>query len=164
MDDGRKEYLPHSSWCFMCGDENACGVGARFHVEGDAVRTSVRLPAHLNGYKGVAHGGVVAALLDESMGWAATVFGREHTMYVTGELTVKYMSPVPVDRDLEIESRLVRDAGRIAYAEGELRSRGHVCVKASGKFLPMSREESERVFSILKYDDCRKYRALLPGG
>ena len=164
MNDGRKEYLPHSSWCFLCGDENACGVRARFHVEGESVRTRVTLPVHLNGYKGVAHGGVVAALLDESMGWAATVFGREHPMYVTGELTVKYMSPVPVDGELEIESRLVRDAGRIAYAEGELRSGGRTCVKASGKFLPMSREESGRILACLKYDDCRKYRALLPGG
>lgn len=163
MDEERKEYLPHSSWCFLCGDENASGVQARFHVAGDAVRTRVRLPARFNGYRGVAHGGIAAALLDESMGWAATVFGKEHPMYVTGELTVKYLAPVPLEADIEIESRLVRDAGRMAIVEGELRSGGTVRVKAAGKFLPMSREDSDRVFSVLKYDHCRKYRTLRPG-
>lgn len=164
MDDSRKEYLPHSSWCFMCGDENACGVQARFYVEDGAVRARVALRPHFNGYRGVAHGGVLAAMLDESMGWAATVFGGAHTMYLTGELTVKFLAPVPLSGELEVASRLVRDAGRVAYAESELSSDGKVCARAAGKFLPMSREESARIFSSLKFDACRKYRTLVPEG
>ena len=71
-----KEYLPHSSGCFLCGDENRCGVRTRFLVEGDTVRARLRLPRHMNGYLNTAHGGVLAGLLDETMGWAATVSGR----------------------------------------------------------------------------------------
>lgn len=160
MENGGREYLPHSSGCFLCGDENACGVRTRFFVEGGAVRARVSLPRHLNGYRSVAHGGVVAALLDESMGWAATVFGRERPMYVTGEITVKYLAPVPVDEEIEIISRLVRDAGRIAYAEGELRARGRACARAAGKFFPMSREDTASVLAYLKFDGCRKYGTL----
>ena len=93
---------------------------ARFFVEGDAVRTQVVLPRHVNGYKDIVHGGVIAALLDESMGWAATVFGERHPMYLTGELTLKYLSPVPVGEEIEIVSRLEEDSGRIAYSTGEL--------------------------------------------
>ncbi len=155
-----REYLPHSSRCFICGDENGCGVRTRFFVEGDAVRTQVVLPRHVNGYKDVAHGGVIAALLDESMGWAATVFGERHAMYLTGELTVKYLSPVPVGEPIEIVSRLQEDSGRIAYSSGELVCGDRVCVRAKGKFLPMSREETGRVLSYLKFDLCRKYRSL----
>jgi uncharacterized protein (TIGR00369 family) len=162
MEGGGREYLPHSSGCFLCGDENACGVRTRFFVEGDAVYARVSLPRHLNGYRSVAHGGVVAALLDESMGWAATVFGRERPMYVTGEITVKYLFPVPVGEEVEVASRLVRDAGRIAYAEGELRARGRTCAKATGKFFPMSREDTAFVLTYLKFDSCRKYRTLFP--
>ena len=66
MDDAEREYLPHSSRCFVCGDENGCGVRTRFFVEGEAVRARVVLPRHVNGYRDVAHGGVIAALLDES--------------------------------------------------------------------------------------------------
>lgn len=161
MNGTDREFLPHSSGCFCCGDENACGVRARFFVEGDAVKADVVLPRHLNGYKNVAHGGVLAALLDESMGWAATVFGREHPMYVTGELTVKYLRPVPVGEEIRIESRLLEDAGRIAYSAGEARCGGKVCVKASGKFIPMSAEATADVIPYLKFADCRRYRTLL---
>lgn len=160
MSDGGKEYLPHSSGCFLCGDENPCGVRTRFYVEGDAVCSRIQLPRHVNGYKNVAHGGVLAALLDESMGWAATVFGGSHRMYLTGELTVKYLAPVPIGDPIEIRSRLVEDAGRIAYSEGELICGETVCVRARGKFLPMSREATAEVLPYLKFDGCRKYRDL----
>ncbi len=157
--DGR-EYLPHSGGCFLCGDENACGVRTRFFVEEDAIRSIVTLAPHLNGYRAVAHGGVLAALLDESMGWAATVFGKSGRMYVTGEITVKYLAPVPVDAEIEVTSRLARDAGRLAFCEGELSCGGRPCVRASGKFLPMGREETREVVSYLKFDGVRKYRNL----
>lgn len=163
LDVSEREYLPHSTGCFLCGDENECGVRLKFYVEGDSVRSKVTLPRHLNGYKMVAHGGVLAAILDESMGWTATVFGKRRRMYLTGELTVKYLAPVPVGREIEVRSRLVQDAGRIAYGEGELLSGGKVCVRATGKFLPMSREATAEVIPYLKFDRCAKYRGLFDG-
>ncbi|MBI5342836.1 MAG: PaaI family thioesterase [Deltaproteobacteria bacterium] len=163
MSATEKEYLPHSSGCFLCGDENDCGVRLKFFVEGDAVCARITLPRHVNGYKNVAHGGVLAALLDESMGWAATVFGGSQRMYLTGELTVKYLAPVPVGKEIVIRSRLVRDAGRIAFSEGELSCGGEVRVRANGKFLPMSREATAEVVPYLKFERCRKFRTLFQG-
>jgi len=97
------------------------------------------------------------------MGWAATVFGGTHRMYLTGELTVKYIAPVPVGEEIEVRSRMLEDAGRIAYSEGELISGGKVCVRARGKFLPMSREGTAEVIPYLKFDRCEKYRTLFEG-
>jgi acyl-coenzyme A thioesterase PaaI-like protein len=163
MNGEEKEYIPHSSGCFLCGDENPCGIRTRFFVEGGAVCSRITLPRHVNGYKNVAHGGVLAALLDESMGWAATVFGNSQRMYLTGELTVKYIAAVPVGEEIRIRSRLVEDAGRVAYGEGELTCKGKVCVRARGKFLPMSREATAEVIPYLKFGQCGKYRSLLHG-
>ncbi|NJD62455.1 MAG: PaaI family thioesterase [Deltaproteobacteria bacterium] len=163
MNGAKREYLPHSTGCFLCGDENACGVRLKFFVENDEVCSRITLPRHLNGYRDVAHGGVLAALLDESMGWAATVFGSTHRMYLTGELTVKYIAPVPVGEEIEVRSRMIEDAGRIAYSEGELLSGGRVCVRARGKFLPMSREATADVIPYLKFDRCGKYKTLFEG-
>jgi acyl-coenzyme A thioesterase PaaI-like protein len=154
------EYLPHSSGCFLCGDENPCGAQTRFFVKGDTVRTRLSLPRHLNGYKNIAHGGVLAGLLDETMGWAATIFGQSHLFYLTGELTLKYVIPVPVEEEIEIVGRLLKDAGRIAYCHGELLYRGKACLRAKGKFLPLGQEGTAEVFSYLKFDQCRKYRHL----
>lgn len=163
MSDGEREYLPHSSGCFLCGDENPAGIRTRFFVEGEEVRGRIVLPRHVNGYRDVAHGGVVAALLDETMGWAATVFGKEHPMYVTGEITVKYLAPVPVGEEIEVRSRLVEDAGRLAYAEGQLLHGGKVCARAKGKFVPMTREATAGVMPYLKFESCRRFRAIFDG-
>lgn len=160
MPDAGREYLPHSSGCFLCGEENRSGVRARFFVEGNEVQGRVVLPTHLNGYRNVAHGGVVSALLDETMGWAPTVFGRTRAMYVTGELTVKFLFPVPVGVEVEVRSRLVEDAGKIAYCEGELRSGGKVCARARGKFVPMSPEGTAGVIPYLRFDGCRRFRKI----
>lgn len=160
MTDGEREYLPHSSGCFLCGDENPAGIRTRFYVEDNEVRGTIVLPRHVNGYRDVAHGGVVAALLDETMGWAATVFGKEHPMFVTGEITVKYLAPVPVGEEIEVRSRLVEDAGRLAYAEGRLLHGGKVCARAKGKFVPMTREATAGVMPYLKFESCRRFRAI----
>ena len=88
------------------------------------------------------------------------MFGSRHPMYLTGELTVKYLFPVPVGEEIEIVSRLEEDSGRIAYSTGELVCGGKVRVKAKGKFLPMSKEATGRVLSYLKFDLCGKYRTL----
>ena len=160
MKERENEYLPHSSGCLLCGDENICGVRTRFFVERDTVKAKLILPHHVNGYREIAHGGILAGLLDESMGWAATVFGKEHLFYVTGELTIKYLAPVPVEKEIEIYSRLLKDAGRIAYSEGELLHNNKVCVLAKGKFSPMSAEATTEVTSYLKFDQCHKYRTL----
>jgi uncharacterized protein (TIGR00369 family) len=154
------EYLPHSTGCFLCGEENISGVRARFFVEGDAVQGVVVLPRHMNGYKNIAHGGVLAALLDETMGWAATVFGKSHPMFVTAELTVRYLSPVPVGEEIRVRSRLIEDAGKLAYCEGEILHGGKECVRAKGKFAPMGRQETADVLPYLKFHDCRKFKTM----
>ncbi|MEW6188116.1 MAG: PaaI family thioesterase [Thermodesulfobacteriota bacterium] len=154
------EYLPHSSGCFLCGDENPCGVQTRFFVLGDSVRTRLTLPPHVNGYQQIAHGGVLAGLLDETMGWAATVFSHGHPFFVTGELTVKYLLPVPVGEEIEIIARLHKDGRRIVYCQGEVFCGGKECLRARGKFLPMSEGDTEAVISYLKFEGCRKYSNL----
>ena len=94
------------------------------------------------------------------MGWAATVFGKTHPMYVTGELTVKFLSPVPVGGEIEVRSRLVEDAGRLAYCEGEIHCGGKVCARARGKFVPMSPEGTAEVIPYLRFEGCRRFRSI----
>jgi acyl-coenzyme A thioesterase PaaI-like protein len=94
------------------------------------------------------------------MGWAATVFGKAHPMFVTGELTVKFLFPVPVGAEIEVRSRLVEDAGRLAYCEGEIHSGGKICARARGKFVPMSPEETADVIPYLRFEGCRRFRSI----
>ena len=67
-----KTRQPNSKMCFICGLENPVGLHLHiYEVEPGMVETSYRAPEHFQGYPGVLHGGIVAALLDE-------IAGRSH--------------------------------------------------------------------------------------
>ena len=55
------------------------------------------------GAPGRAHGGIVAAAFDDVTGF---VIGQIREPAFTGELTVRYLAPVPVDEPLEMRARL----------------------------------------------------------
>ena len=55
------------------------------------------------GAPGRAHGGIVAAAFDDVTGF---VIGQLREPAFTGELTVRYLAPVPVDEPLVMRARL----------------------------------------------------------
>ncbi len=69
------------------------------------------------GPPGHAHGGSTAAVLDESMG--AAVWAAGYTV-LTGELTVKYLRPLPLETTVTMETWLEDADGRKVVAGGHL--------------------------------------------
>lgn len=145
-----KQYLPNSKSCFVCGEENASGLKTRFYVEDDRVKMPLTVVDHHCGYENTVHGGIVAAALDECMGWAAA--RAIERMCVTAELTVRYIERVPVDRDLTVSAWVTRSHRRMVSAEALIESGdGTVFARASGRFLPLSEEETLAVDDALIY-------------
>ncbi len=70
------------------------------------------------GAPGRAHGGVVAAVFDDVTGF---VIGQLREPAFTGELTVRYVAPVPVETPLEMRARLVDRERRKLFITGEVR-------------------------------------------
>lgn len=54
----------------------------------------LQLPAHATGYTGIAHGGLLATLLDEALCYAAYPV-LPHKIGVTASLNVSYLQPTP---------------------------------------------------------------------
>lgn len=148
-ENGRKP-LPNSATCFVCGENNAAGLGARFYAENDTVIARWRPAPHHCGYADTVHGGVVAAILDESMAWAATRALRR--MCVTGELTVRYFQRTPGDRELEVHARVAEAGRRRVVATAVLRdAAGMEYADARGKFVPLGETETLAVDDALIY-------------
>jgi acyl-coenzyme A thioesterase PaaI-like protein len=124
-----------SRMCLVCGTENALGLHARFLEldNGDVVGVFTPRPEH-QGYPGRLHGGIVAAILDETIGRAVNAIGPG-TWGVTAELTVRYRAPVPVDREVRVVGRITRDAGRLFEGHGEIVVDGKVAAEARGKYV-----------------------------
>jgi acyl-coenzyme A thioesterase PaaI-like protein len=92
------------------------------------------LSAAHGGPPGRAHGGVVAALLDEVIGFSAFVAGAPG---MSAGLSVRFRTATPRDVPLEIRARLTRWEGRKRWATGEVIADGQItaegeCVLVAG--------------------------------
>lgn len=150
MCDSEKEMLPNTDWCFVCGEENEAGLQSRFYVEDGLVKARLRPRSHHCGFKGVIHGGIVASILDETMGWAAAV--AINRMCVTGEMTVRYIENAPDDRELICVTGVEKSNRRIVYTTGVLvDDEGTKYASATGKFTPLTEAKTLEVDDMLNY-------------
>jgi uncharacterized protein (TIGR00369 family) len=143
--------LPYSSWCYVCGKDNPLGFQIVFSTKNGRVRAHYTPEVHRQGYLGVTHGGVLSTLLDETMAWVPTLTtGR---MYITVELSVRYLRPFPVGKTMIVEGWPERVTRRLSFVNGEVHDdEGTVYATAQGKFAPMSEEETGKVRELLIFD------------
>jgi uncharacterized protein (TIGR00369 family) len=113
---------PNSRHCFVCGLENIYGLRLKFYQTGPGeVTTHCSVPEQYQGYPGVVHGGVVAAMLDEVAGRAVMGADPEQTRFmVTARLTIKYRKNVPVAQPLTIVGVVEREKKRMAAATASI--------------------------------------------
>jgi len=101
------------------GESNPTAIDLDVRFEGDEVVADVLLRRAFEGAPGRAHGGIVAAAFDDVTGF---VIAQLQEPAFTGELTVRYLAPVPVDQPLEIRTRLDGRERRKLFISGECRA------------------------------------------
>lgn len=90
--------------CFGCGALNEEGMQMHFQPIGEGVSAAeYEVPARYQSWAGVVHGGVIALILDEAVGWAAWHAGHPG---VTGKLDVRYRHPLRVGERIRVVGRL----------------------------------------------------------
>lgn len=105
-----------SRMCFVCGRENPHGLHLHFYEEPERgiVWAEVTLDEAYQGYPGVAHGGILATLLDETAGRALNVGAVEDAFWVTAKLEVRFRHPTPTGVPLRVEGWVVERRTRSA--------------------------------------------------
>ena len=63
--EGVELSFPEDGGCFGCSPTNDTGLQLRFRRQGTRVVAGYRIPDRFHGAPGIAHGGIVAAILDE---------------------------------------------------------------------------------------------------
>lgn len=130
---------PNSKMCFVCGKENASGLQSRFYEldNGELLALFSPSPEH-QGYPGRLHGGIAAAILDETIGraimipYAATIWG------VTVDFSMRLKKPIPLDGEIRVLARVTRDRKKTFEGSGEiLLPDGTPAITATGKYLKM---------------------------
>ena len=114
--------------CFGCGRNNPIGLKLEFQRNGNEISARFTTQEHHQGWPGVVHGGIVAAIIDEAMGYATHFAGLN---CLTGKMEIKLKSPAPVGQPLVISSsvekssrRLIGTQARISLSDGTLVAEG----------------------------------------
>jgi acyl-coenzyme A thioesterase PaaI-like protein len=108
--------------CFVSGVENHTGLGLSFYQpQPGQVVADVRIPAHFQGWNGVAHGGILAAMLDEAAGRAFLSGGALNRLLFTARLEIRYRKPVPIEQPLKLFGFAGDDRGKVVMGRSELR-------------------------------------------
>lgn len=130
--------LQDDDYCFVCGKKNQCGLGLSFSYENGKITSKFEPAKTYQGYKDIIHGGIIAAVLDESMIQAAL---KEEIMPLTAEITVRFKQPLYVNEETVIKAEIIERKPRLIKAHSLLikRSDGTVIAEASAKLVPLSR-------------------------
>lgn len=126
----------HFAGCFGCGDLEG-GLRLRFTTGPDLTVTSTfTVPTHHQGAPGIAHGGVIAAVFDETLGVLQAFFPDERA--VTANLSITYRRPIPVGSELHLTGSVDGREGRKLTVSGAARldsAGGPVAATATGLFV-----------------------------
>jgi uncharacterized protein (TIGR00369 family) len=127
--------------CFACGKDNLQGLKLEIRKTPDGVELDYVLPEHFAGWQGIAHGGIVATILDELLAWACTNAGRN---CVTVEMTVRYRKPVKTGSPLKGFGRVTGERGKLLFTEARLLDKsGTLVAEATGKMMTVKERNDE---------------------
>lgn len=114
-----------------------------------AIKSFWQLENGVNGFPGVAHGGLVGTLLDEELGILLSVnwewgFGRsyEDMSSMTAYLNISFKAPVRTPGVVLVTARVTRQEGRKTFMRAEIiDEKGTVCAIGEGLYVDISRAE-----------------------
>ncbi|MGL5506782.1 MAG: PaaI family thioesterase [Paraclostridium sp.] len=128
----------NSKRCIICGVENKLGMNASFYeLENNELVSICETKDWHQSYPGRVHGGMAAAILDETIGRAVSI--SDDTIWgVTVSLDIKYKKPVPTDCTIKVTGRITKENRKLFEGSGEIiLPNGEVAVTATGKYMKM---------------------------
>lgn len=124
---------PDSNSCFVCGRENSYGLRLNFEQHEQTVMTTFTPGSQHQGWPGHLHGGILYAVLDETMGRVGFTID---SWTMSGRVEIRYRAPVPIDQPLRVTATLVRERGRALEVQGFAQlSDGTLAAEATGLYM-----------------------------
>jgi acyl-coenzyme A thioesterase PaaI-like protein len=128
------------TFCWGCGKNNKHGLQLKSHWEDDETVAVWQPQEHHLAFPGILNGGIIATLIDcHGTGTANAAAHRaagdseQHFMHVTGEITVKYLRPTPIDKPVMLRARVTEMSEKKVKVSCDLYSSDMKC--ATGEVL-----------------------------
>jgi acyl-coenzyme A thioesterase PaaI-like protein len=123
----------HHDLCFGCGQANLFGLQLELEPRpGGGVEGRFFVKQDHQGPPGFAHGGVIAAALDEAM---ALLLKGQGTAALTGRLEVDLLAPVPVGAFVTVRAQLLESGERKLVLTADAAVEVQTAARARGVFV-----------------------------
>jgi uncharacterized protein (TIGR00369 family) len=99
-----------------------------------AVVLGLRLATPHTNARGLIHGGLIAALADNAMGYSCAQATGWTTSFVTVSLAVDYVGSAQVGQWLAVESEVIKTGSTLCFAQCLLKADDIVIARANGTF------------------------------
>jgi acyl-coenzyme A thioesterase PaaI-like protein len=110
----------NSHLCFVCGIHNDSGLHTEFYeLENQKIISIFKGKDIHQSYPKRMHGGIIAGLLDETIGRAIQMI-EPHIWGVTVDLSIRYIKPVPLDQVLMVVGEITSNRRRLFEGSGYL--------------------------------------------
>ena len=101
--------LQHTESCFGCSTTNPASLGIALTTTPDGAEGRVRFGPDTEGAPSLVHGGLLATLADEVMGY---VQHGGNAVRLTAEMSLRYRRPTPVNTELRCRAYAGETTGR----------------------------------------------------
>ena len=130
---------PNSKNCLVCGLKNEFGLHSTFYeLDNRELLAIFSTRQEHQSYPNRLHGGIAAAMLDETIG-RAIMIDHPQQFGVTLEISVRFKKPLPLDVELRVIARVTRDSNKFFEGSGEiLLDDGSIAATAEGKYMKMA--------------------------
>ncbi len=113
--------LANSKNCFVCGVENENGLKLVLESKKEGhVSGKFSVSRKFEGWPGIVHGGILAAIMDEAAGRTTETEPIPKQTFFTGTLTTHYRHPVHCDIPLLVEAEVVSRRGRVVTTKSRI--------------------------------------------
>jgi uncharacterized protein (TIGR00369 family) len=159
LENKLKEYPRNScqnrlhSGCIMCGIQNPLGLKLNFTKDNQGGVVGHFTPNQLlEGYSGILHGGVVAALLDSAM--TNCLFVHNITA-LTAELNIKYLKPIPIKKEIIVKAKVSRSTSPLHNLEAQLLVDNQIMTRATALFMESFANKEDKMKPDFQSDHVR---------
>ncbi|MEO0293166.1 MAG: PaaI family thioesterase [candidate division WOR-3 bacterium] len=132
-----KRKQPNSKMCFVCGLLNNLGLKANFYELENKKLVGIFKPKEEHqGYPERLHGGIITAIIDETIGRTIFMNSKEDVWFLTLEINVNFKKPVPLNEEIRTIAWLTKETSRTYEGQGKIvLSNGKVAAVGYGKYM-----------------------------
>lgn len=133
------ELFEDNRHCFLCGEENESGLNLDWWLDEDEehLLTEFVPGDQYQGWKGVVHGGIVTAVLDEIMVNYSIVKGIG---VVSARLEVRFRNPARIGEPLRFSGTAEPIRGRLYEGESTCRQNDQTVAEATARLMEVDAE------------------------